>query len=342
MTSPFDETALPELAQIRRLIEPANPHLQARVLCEITTGGQRLPVHAIALGNPDPALPAIGFFGGVHGLERIGTQVLIAYLQSLCARLPWDRLLHQQLDQLRMVFVPLINPGGFLRRTRANPAGVDLMRNAPIDADESPPFLLGGQRLSRNLPWYRGPDSAPMQAESAALCALVEAELLPRQFSLAIDCHSGFGLADRVWFPYAHTRRPMRHLPEVLALSEILDNAHVHHRYVVEPQSRQYLTHGDIWDHLHVHAPHVFIPLTLEMGSWLWVKKNPSQLFSRQGMFNPMVEHRQQRVLRRHAAWLDFMARAAASHALWQPHGDARDVAEQRALARWYSPPERR
>ena len=24
-----------------------------------------------------------------------------------------------------------------------------------------------------------------------------------------------------------------------------------------------------------------FLPLTLEMGSWIWVKKNPRQLFSR-------------------------------------------------------------
>ena len=48
-----------------------------------------------------------------------------------------------------------------------------------------------------------------------------------------------------------------------------------------------------------------FLPLTLEMGSWLWVKKNPRQLFSRHGIFNPLIEHRQQRVLRRHLALLD-------------------------------------
>ena len=70
----------------------------------------------------------------------------------------------------------------------------------------------------------------------------------------------------------------------------------MHHRYVIEPQSRQYLAHGDLWDHLYLRSrerpERVFLPLTLEMGSWIWVKKNPRQLFSRQGIFNPLVQHR--------------------------------------------------
>lgn len=326
----------PELLALQRLIDSAGSHLQTQLVCEVDAGALQLPVYAVSLGNPDPAVPALGIFGGVHGLERIGAQVAIAYLQSLCARLRWDRLLHQQLEGLRLVFMPLVNPGGFLRRTRANPAGVDLMRNSPVEAVEAPPFLLGGQRVSANLPWYRGPAGVPMQPEAAALCAIVEQELLPRPFSLVIDCHSGFGLADRIWFPYAHRREPIAHLAELAALSDILDEGHLHHRYVMEPQSRQYLTHGDLWDHLHLQARHTFLPLTLEMGSWLWVKKNPRQLLSRHGLFNPVIEHRHQRVLRRHLGWLDFMARAVAGHTLWQPVGEARAAHEQRALARWY------
>ncbi|CAH2929990.1 MAG: FIG011155: Zinc carboxypeptidase-related protein [uncultured Paraburkholderia sp.] len=49
--------------------------------------------------------------------------------------------------------------------------------------------------------------------------------------------------------------------------------------------------------------------MTLELGSWLWIKKNPRQLFSRQGFFNPVKAHRTARVLRRHANLLDFLAR---------------------------------
>ena len=52
---------------------------------------------------------------------------------------------------------------------------------------------------------------------------------------------------DRIWFPYAHTRRPIEHLAELHALSTVFEASHVHHRYVIEPQSRQYLAHGDLW-----------------------------------------------------------------------------------------------
>jgi hypothetical protein len=124
------------------------------------------------------------------------------------------------------------------------------------------------------------------------------------------------------------------------ALCEILDDTLLHHRYVLEPQSRQYLTHGDLWDHLYLRAcetKEVFLPLTLEMGSWLWVKKNPRQIFSRHGIFNPVIAHRQQRVLRRHVGWLDFLMRAACSHERWVPTGARRDEHTQRALARWYA-----
>jgi hypothetical protein len=198
--------------------------------------------------------------------------------------------------------------------------------------------LIGGQRISASLPWYRGAAGSAMELESEALCRVVRDELLARPFSVAVDCHSGFGLHDRVWYPFAHTARPIEHLPEIHALCETMDETLLHHRYVVEPQSRQYLAHGDLWDHLYLGAPpgNVFLPLTLEMGSWLWVRKNPRQLFSRHGLFNPMIEHRQQRVLRRHIGWLDFIARAACSHARWLPTAAQREQHRALALERWY------
>jgi Zinc carboxypeptidase len=250
-------------------------------------------------------------------------------------------VLQRQLETLRLVFMPLVNPGGMSHNTRANPHGVDLMRNAPLDATEPVPWLIGGQRMSPALPWYRGPAGAAMQTESQALCDLVSAELLARPFSIALDCHSGFGTVDRIWFPFAHTTKPITHLAEVHALSEIFEANHAHHRYVLEPQSHQYLTHGDLWDHLYLKAcaepDRTFLPLTLEMGSWMWVKKNPRQLFSRQGIFNPLIEHRQQRVLRSHMAWFDFLTRAASSHGRWLPTGAAREHHHQLALKRWYT-----
>jgi hypothetical protein len=335
----IDKT-LPELVELERLIGQGGSRLDVRVACTVEVPGQRFPVYALALGNPAPDVPAIGFFGGIHGLERIGTQVILTFLQSLVARLQWDHVLHQQLETVRLVFMPLVNPGGMWQSTRCNPHGVDLMRNAPVQASERVPPLLGGQRLSRHLPWYRGVFGAPMEAESQAVCALVGRELLPRQFSLALDCHSGFGLRDRIWFPYAHTRTPIANLAEINALEELFSQSYPHHNYVFEPQSTQYRTHGDLWDYLHLHADRnpamVFLPLTLEMGSWLWVKKNPRQLFSRLGMFNPTAAHRLQRVLRSHLVWFDFLVRAAGSHGRWRPDEASSAGQRARALARWY------
>lgn len=334
------QTEIAELVELRRIIKAGGAHLETRVICEVTSGKHCFPIHAISLGNPSREVPAIGFFGGVHGLERIGAEVVIAHLHSLVMRLRWDDTLHRQLESMRLVFMPVVNPGGIWRGTRANPNGVDLMRNAPVDAQERVPFLVGGQRISAGLPWYRGQPDAPMEVENQAVCRVVDEELLSRDFSIAIDCHSGFGMRDRIWFPYAHTAQPIAHLAEMFALKEVLDQTHTHHRYVFEPQSLQYLTHGDLWDYLYLRAGELtkrtFLPLTLEMGSWSWVKKNPRQLFSRHGMFNPSIVHRQQRVLRRHIILLEFLVRATCSYERWLPAVSARAHYHQQAALHWY------
>ena len=332
---------LPELEELERIIDLGRTQLDVKVVHRVTPhAGADLPVYAIGLGNPSTDVPAIGFFGGVHGLERIGAEVVIAWLHNLVMRLQWDTTLHQQLQSVRLVFMPIVNPGGMLMGTRANPQGVDLMRNAPVDAVNTVPFLVGGQRISAGLPWYRGKPGAPMEGENLALCQLVATELLTRKFSMALDCHSGFGARDRIWFPYAHTRKPIAHLAEMQALHDVFLQTHSHHAYVFEPQSLQYLAHGDIWDHLYLQAcadpQRVFLPLTLEMGSWLWIKKNPRQMFSLKGIFNPLIEHRQHRVLRRHLSLLDFLSRAACSHVRWTPAPEARAKLHADALKNWY------
>ena len=332
---------LPELEALERIIDLGGAQIDVRVVHRVTPHiGADLPVYTISMGNPSPDVPAVGYFGGVHGLERIGAEVVIAYLHNLVMRLQWDNTLHQQLQCMRVVFMPIVNPGGMLMGTRANPQGVDLMRNAPVDAVDTVPFLVGGQRISAGLPWYRGKPGAPMEAENLALCNVVNTELLTRKFSMALDCHSGFGARDRVWFPYAHTRKPITHLAEMQALRDVFLQTYSHHPYVFEPQSLQYLAHGDVWDYLHLQSctdpQRVFLPLTLEMGSWLWIKKNPRQMFSLKGIFNPLIEHRQHRVLRRHVSLLDFLSRAACSHIRWAPAPESRAKLHADALKNWY------
>lgn len=331
---------LPELRELERIMELGLRHLSSKIACQVRVGKKQFPVYQITLGNPDPQLPSIGFFGGIHGLERVGTHVLLYFLRSLITRLDWDKSLHHLLQNVRLVFMPLVNPGGMWQSTRSNPRGVDLMRNAPVEAEGKVPLLLGGHRISPHLPWYRGPAGAEMELENLALCRFVEDELLTHPFSIAVDCHSGFGLRDRIWFPHAHSVHPVRHLAELLALEALFHKTHPHSRYLFEPQSLHYRTHGDIWDYLYLQAEknpqQVFLPLTLEMGSWLWVRKNPRQLFSRHGLFNPTVEHRLHRVLRRHTVWLDFLLHAAAAHENWIVRGPGRLRLQERGVARWY------
>jgi hypothetical protein len=170
---------LPELQSLERTLELGARHLQTKVLHQVSMpSGADLPIYSIALGNPSLDVPAIGFFGGVHGLERIGAEVVIAFLHSLVMRLQWDTTLHRQLESVRLLFMPIVNPGGMLMGTRANLRGVDLMRNAPVEAVDKVPYLVGGQRISPGLPWYRGKLGDALETENELLCAEVRTELL--------------------------------------------------------------------------------------------------------------------------------------------------------------------
>ncbi|MFY8042000.1 MAG: M14 family zinc carboxypeptidase, partial [Rhodoferax sp.] len=100
---------LDALTELERILQLAGDRVQARVVREVDCLGTTLPIYAITLGSTNPQAPAIGFFGGVHGLERIGAEVVMAYLQSIVMRLTWDHTLHHQLETLRMVFMPLVN-----------------------------------------------------------------------------------------------------------------------------------------------------------------------------------------------------------------------------------------
>ncbi|MDB4987424.1 MAG: zinc carboxypeptidase [Myxococcaceae bacterium] len=331
---------LPELRELETLLELIEPHARIEVLAHVAAGGRELPIYAAMLGTCDPAAPSLAFVGGVHGLERIGTQVVLAYLRTLSSRLSWDRVLTDTLSRVRLVFVPLLNPGGMLLGMRANPRGVDLMRNAPRGAGGRGTFLLGGQRISARLPWYAG-DAEACEVESRALFELLERELLSSDVALAIDCHSGFGMLDRLWFPYARTRKPFPNLAEVVGLKRLLDLTLPHHVYRVEPQANAYTIEGDAWDYLYdrqrAAAPsRVFVPLTLEMGSWAWVRKNPRQLWSLDGGFNPVLPHRIKRTLRRHLSLFDLLLHAIASHEAWiAPDEQTRSAREHEAFSTW-------
>lgn len=334
--------SFPEMDTLECLIKGFGTAARARIVAEVTHKDKTYPLHAVSIGSEDPKAPSLGVFAGAHGLEKIGSEVVLAYMQTVLELLNWDRQFQERLKASRIVFMPIVNPVGIVQRTRSNGNGVDLMRNSPLDGEAYSTAVYRGHRISPALPWYRGPEGADMQIETKALLEVVEKELLTSKISLAVDVHSGFGARDRFWFPYAHRRKPFPYLPEAFALKKIFDQSYPNHFYAFEPMSRQYTIHGDPWDYVFEEnrkrpGHGFFIPFTLEMGSWLWLKKNPLQVFMKDGVFHPRLPHRRSRILRRHLNLFDFLHRAVLSSDAWhEPPEESRAANMRAALELWY------
>lgn len=335
----------PEMDDLEDLITQFGALARTRVVDEVTHHGKTYPLYCVSIGSDKPTDPAFGLFGGVHGLERIGSEVVLSFMHTVLEWIKWDSNYKARFENSRLVFMPIINPVGIVSRTRSNGNGVDLMRNSPLDSDEPTPMgsIYRGHRISPKLPFYRGPKDAPMEVESRAMIDVVEKELLSSPMSLAIDVHSGFGARDRFWFPYSHTRKPFPLLPETYGLKRLFERTYAHHFYEFEPTSRQYTMHGDLWDYIFDENqkkanPGFFIPFTLEMGSWNWLRKNPFQIFQSGGIFHPIKPHRRRRILRRHLNLFDFLHRAILSPSAWRPT-DSNQNSEFDRSARdlWYA-----
>lgn len=309
---------IPEINELFYIADQKPDFFKIIKLNEVTHNGVKYPIYGLKIGADDPTLPTLGLFGGVHGLERIGTQVIISYLSTLAERLQWDKDLQLELKSRRIVAIPIVNPWGVKSIRRSNHNGVDLMRNAPVEAD-NPTFLVGGHRISKHLPWYRGSE---LELESKTLIDFVKEEMFQSKYSLALDFHSGFGVKDQIWYPWAKSSEPFPYLDEFLQLEKLFEKTYPYHVYKIEAQSINYTTHGDLWDYavlekMKTSSDGTFIPLTLELGSWNWIKKNPIQLFSMFGLFNPIKQHRYSRTMRRHIYLIDFLLKAITHRNSW-------------------------
>lgn len=265
-----------------------------------TEGGFRFPIHCLEIGKAKAlAKRPVGIVAGVHGLETVGIRILLDFLEYVLHPKSEGYVSEIEKGKLALVVIPIVNPGGVAQKTRSNPAGVDLMRNSGLDAEEAP-FFFGGQSFSAKLPYYRG---STLEPESRALFRYlnqyffsIDSQVLP-----VMDLHSGFGTIDHVWWPYARTKNPCVDTPVYEKISEYWKVQRKHTRYKFGPQSETYTTHGDLWDRFYDHfqskkqkekRTSLFLPLTLEVGTWSDLKENPGKIFRKRGIFNPAKDNK--------------------------------------------------
>jgi hypothetical protein len=311
---------VPELVEVERLAEAHSKFVRVENLGSVSTGNTNFPLLGLVIGSSDPTAPTCAFFAGVHGLERVGSHVLLAFLKTLFTKRVWDSQWEHFFEHTRLVTIPVVNPTGFALNSRSNARGVDLMRNSPVEAKGKLFLGLSGQNWSPKLPWYRGHEG--LEIESQAVGDFVARHLHKSKVAVSLDLHSGFGMRDRLWFPWAHSPEPFPHFDALQRLIHLFENTYPYHVYKIEPQHHSYMTHGDLWDWCYQrqqleNPKATFLPFTLEMGSWMWVKKNPWQLFTAEGIFNPVKKHRYARTMRRHLHLMEFLLRSVHSYPQW-------------------------
>ncbi len=326
-----------ELQQLERLADRGSKWFELKKQAEVRYKNQLLPIYSLQNIKFQKNAPLLFLVGGIHGVERIGSQSLLAFLSHLIERLHWDDYLNQLISKTQIVAIPVANPSGMALGKRSNANGVDLMRNSPIESFETKNLFVSGQSISSLLPWYRG--SNQLEVETATIDKVLGQAARETNFILSLDLHSGFGFRDRIWFPYAYRSRLMKRISPIVSLKLLWERSYPDNAYIIEPQSNHYLTHGDLWDYFYKKYGHksgrTFIPLTLEMGSWIWLKKRPIQALRFDGYFNPNTKHRKSRVLRRHISLMNFLLHASINYQNWLPTPEQEDNLSQFAHTLW-------
>ncbi|MFZ5628197.1 MAG: M14 family zinc carboxypeptidase [Spirochaetota bacterium] len=284
-----------------RLVRRADGMVRIRQLdySSPTRDGQRYPIYMLEIGRRSAfKRHAVSVVSGVHGLETIGIRIHLDVIK--CLMNPKSPHFSQALadGKFGIYSLPILNPAGVARETRANGRGVDLNRNSGIDAEGAIPFF-GGQRISPALPYFRG---KALERESRALFRFLrEYAWKNRRIHTALDIHSGYGAQNYLWWPYSFSKRRIPHSGVFEQLGAELATRHPLYR--IEPMSLSYQTHGDLWDRALIEfeeakkqgklpRKNLFLPLTLEIGTWEELKKNPFRVLQKRKIFNPPPQSR--------------------------------------------------
>ena len=84
---------LKEIESLEKIIANFGSLARTEVVEEVTYKGKTFPIHTVEIGSENPEDPVIGYFGGVHGLEKIGSEVILAFMDSLASLANWFFLL---------------------------------------------------------------------------------------------------------------------------------------------------------------------------------------------------------------------------------------------------------
>ncbi len=284
-----------------RLVRRAEGMIRIRQLdySSPTRKGQRYPIYLLEIGRRSAfRRHTVSIISGVHGLETIGIRIHLDIIR--CFLNPRSAHFSEALaaGKLGIYSIPILNPAGVARESRANGQGVDLNRNSGIDAEGALAFF-GGHRISPVLPYYRG---KALQRESRALYRFLREHAWKNgRIHTALDIHSGYGAQNYLWWPYSFSKRRVPHAAVFEHMAAELAGRHPMYR--IEPMSLSYMTHGDLWDRalLEFEAAKqkgiiarksLFLPLTLEIGTWQELRNNPMRMLKKQRIFNPPPQSR--------------------------------------------------
>ncbi|GAL36591.1 zinc carboxypeptidase-related protein [Vibrio maritimus] len=100
-----------ELGHIQEYAERYS-ELSLSTLTHIKHQGVEMPIQQLSFGSSHPSAPCLILTGSIHGVERIGSQIILAFIRSLLKRRQWDSQLNDTLNKIRILTVPVVNPWG--------------------------------------------------------------------------------------------------------------------------------------------------------------------------------------------------------------------------------------
>ena len=192
----FELMALVDYHNYDTLTDELNIYAEAYPdICRLYTLGQSVQgreLWAVLISdNPDDEEdePEFKYVSTMHGNEPVGTETCLYFIDLLLTEYGTDERITNLIDGTAIWIVPLMNPDGLERNTRANANGIDLNRNFPLLTDSSLNIFDGGPFLDDG----RQPETVAIMQWSAV-----------ESFTLAANFHTGALL---VCYPYGYNEQ---------------------------------------------------------------------------------------------------------------------------------------